>query len=148
MISIKKGSDFISKAFSSWSAIEAAMRKEMYAAAADTADKSFQDLHKNVDYFYDSPGNPTSVADPPPGYDRTGQLMASPQMDGISFNGNSVIAQISINTGTQYDPAGRDTHTIYEYAEDGGLLGNGGFWQKTLEQIKENMNEAFSKRFN
>lgn len=148
MISIKRGSDFISKVLSSWAAIEAAIQKEMYAATKEAVNKSFQDLQENVDYFYDSPGNPTSVADPPPGYDRTGQLMASPQLDGINFNGNSAIGQISINTGTQYDPAGRDTHTIYEYAEEGGLLGNGGFWQKTLEQIKENMNEAFSKRFN
>lgn len=110
----------------------------MYDATEETVDKSFQDLHENVDYFYDSPeGN----------YHRTRQLMASPQIDTIDFNGNKAIAQISINTGTQYDPAGRDTHTIYEYAEEGGLRGNGGFWQKTLDQIDSNMNEAFGKRF-
>ena len=131
----------------SWAGLEAAMQKEMYAAMEETVDKSFENLHENVDHFYDSPGNPTSVHNPPPGYDRTDQLKASPQIDAIDFSGNSAIAQISINTGTQYYPAGRDTHTIYEYAEDSGLLGNGGFWEKTLEQIDDNVREAFGKRF-
>lgn len=122
----------------SWAGLEAAMQKEMYAAMEETVDKSFENLHENVDHFYDLPEGI---------YHRTGQLKASPQIDAIDFSGNSAIAQISINTGTQYYPAGRDTHTIYEYAEDGGLLGNGGFWEKTLEQIDDNMKEAFGKRF-
>lgn len=110
----------------------------MYAAMEETVDRSFQNLHENVDYFYATPEGK---------YHRTGQLKASPQIDALDLYGNSATAQISINTGTQYDPAGRDTHTIYEYAEEGGLRGNGGFWQKTLDQIDSNMNEAFGKRF-
>ena len=57
------------------------------------------------------------------------------------------MSQISISTGTQYDPAGRDTATIYGYAEDDGLIGNGGFWRETLIETEENVKEAFGKRF-
>lgn len=120
------------------SALKAALRKEMYAATQEATDQSFQDLRQEVSYFYDSAEGV---------YQRTGQLRDSPQLDGIDFNGDNAIGQISVNTGTQYDPSGRDTATIYGYAEDGGLLGNGGFWQRTEEKIKDNVNTAFSKRF-
>ena len=61
--------------------------------------------------------------------------------------GNDAVAQLSINTGTQYDPAGRDTETIYGYAEEGGLRGNGGFWKQTEIDIENNIDESFGKRF-
>lgn len=120
------------------SALKAALRKEMYAATQEATERSFQDLRQEVSHFYDSPEGV---------YRRTGQLRDSPQLDGISFNGDSAVSQISINTGTQYDPAGRDTATIYSYAEDGGLLGKGGFFEKTEEEIEKNIQETFSKHF-
>ena len=115
-----------------------AIRKEMYAATPEATEQSFQDLRQEVSHFYDSPEGR---------YHRTGQLRDSPQLDGINFNGDSAVSQFSINTGTQYAPSGRDTETIYNYAEDGGLLGNGGFWQRTEEKIKKNIEDAFSKHF-
>ena len=42
---------------------------------------------------------------------------------------------------------GRDTQTIYGYAEAGELLGNGGFWEKSKQNIEKNIQEAFGKRF-
>lgn len=121
------------------SALKAALQKEMYAALEETTNQSFQDLQTNVGLFYDTSEGV---------YRRTGQLRDSPQLDGISFNGDSAVSQISINTGTQYDPSGRDTATIYGYAEDGGLLGKGGFFEKTEEQIEKNIDGAFGKHFN
>lgn len=50
-------------------------------------------------------------------------------------------------TGYRYDPSGRETQTIYNYAADGGLVGNGGFWAKTKEDFEHNMKNAFGKRF-
>lgn len=115
-----------------------AIRKEMYAATQEATEKSYEDLKNNVSNFYDSPEGR---------YQRTGQLRASPQLDGIDFNGDNAVSQISINTGTQYPIAGRDTAAIYEYAEEGGLLGNGEFWQKTEEEIEKNIADSFGKRF-
>lgn len=121
------------------SALKNAIRKEMYAATQEATEKSFQDLQENVNFFYDSPEMR---------YKRTGQLRDSPQLDGINFNGDSAVGQISINTGTQYDPSGRDTETIYGYAENNELCGNGFFWQKTEEDIERNIQDSFGKTFN
>lgn len=110
----------------------------MNDALNEVVEKSYNDLQENVDYFYSAPEGK---------YHRTGQLMASPQIDTVNFNGNNATAQISINTGTQYYPAGRDTATIYGYAEDDGLLGNGGFWRETVYEIEENIKQSFGSRF-
>ena len=124
--------------FISWNALKSALQKEMYAALDEATENSFENLKENVSHFYDAPEGR---------YKRTGQLMASPQLDGINHNGDSAISQISINTGTQYDPAGRDTETIYGYAEAGGLLGKGGFWKETEEDIQRNLDNEFGARF-
>lgn len=136
----------MAKSYSDFASLQKAIQKEMHNAFEEAVDKSFDDLQKNVEHFYDAPGNP-KPGNPPPGYDRTGQLKASPQLDGIDMYGNDAVAQLSINTGTQYDPAGRDTETIYGYAEEGGLRGNGGFWKQTEIDIENNIDESFGKRF-
>ena len=118
------------------SALKAALQKEMYAATQEATEKSFQDLQTNVQLFYDSTEGR---------YQRTGQLRASPQLDGIDFNGDNAVGQLSISTSTQYFPSGRDTETIYGYAE--ADLGNGEFWQRTEEDIEKNIADAFDKRF-
>ena len=110
----------------------------MEAAVAETVDESFKDLHENVDSFYNSPEV---------GYPRIGQLAESPQHDGIHSGGDTVTGGISLDTGYRYDPSGRETQTIYNYAEDGVLIGNGGFWAKTKEDFERKMKSAFGKRF-
>lgn len=139
----------------SMSALRAALQREMLAAMEETVDKSFQDIHTNVDNFYNSGGGgqvvECSVTQTKKrkrnGYKRTGQLAESPQIDGISGGGDTVTGQLSLDTGYVYNPSGRDTETIYGYGENNGLLGQGGFWEKSLEDIEENKNEAFGKRF-
>lgn len=121
----------------SWNALEDAIRKEMYSAMEETITNSFKDLHENVDYFYNSPEGK---------YKRIGQLAESPEQE-LSDAGNTITGKLSLDTSYQYVPSGRDTETIYGYAEDDGLLGNGGFWRATLYDIEENMKKSFSKRF-
>ena len=123
--------------FTSWGALKAAIQKEMYSATEETVDMSFQDLHTNVDSFYVNEGN----------YKRTGQLAESPQIDEFSCSGDSATAQLSLDTSYTYNPSGRDTDTIYNYAENNGLLGKGGFWEKTEEDIQHNLDESFGKSF-
>lgn len=53
----------------------------------------------------------------------------------FSGGGSVSTGEISLNTGHGYSPSGRDTRTIYGYAENGGLLGNGGFWADTMSRI-------------
>lgn len=124
--------------FNGWGSLKKAIQQEMNNALKEATEESYDDLQENVDYFYTVPEGR---------YKRTGQFQASPQLDGINYNGDSAMSQISINTGTQYDPAGRDTATIYGHAEDDGLIGRGGFWRETLIETEENVNKAFGKRF-
>lgn len=119
-------------------ALKAAIQKKMYSALKDVVEDSYLDLKENVNHFYDAPEGR---------YKRTNQLRDSPQLDGVNFNGDSAIGQISINTGTQYDPSGRDTKTIYGYAENNGLIGNGGFFKKTEDDIERNINRVFGEYF-
>ena len=120
------------------SSLKKALQNEMNSALEETVENSYMNLKDNVEFFYNSPEGV---------YKRTGQLKASPQLDGIKFNGDSAIGQISINTSTQYNPAGRDTETIYGYAEADGLIGNGWFWRETTENIPRILQESFGKRF-
>lgn len=124
--------------FKNMSSLKKALQNEMNSALEETVENSYMNLKDNVEFFYNSPEGV---------YKRTGQLKASPQLDGIKFNGDSAIGQISINTSTQYNPAGRDTETIYGYAEADGLIGNGWFWRETTENIPRILQESFGKRF-
>ena len=101
----------MAQTFKSWEALEKAIQQEMKNAMEETVDKSFQDLHKNVDHFYDKPGNPTSVAKPPPGYDRTGQLAESPEQK-VSGGGNTVNGELKLDTTYRYVPSGE-----YEFGQ-------------------------------
>lgn len=125
------------KTFDSWDKLKKSLQKEVRDATEEAVEKSFQDLHENVDNFYTAPGGR---------YHRTGQLSESPEMR-LNGSGDSYTGELSLDTTYQYYPAGRPTDIIYGYAEDGGLLGNGGFWQRTQLNIEENINEAFGKRF-
>ena len=128
----------MAKKFTNLKDLKVVIQKQMQLALEEATKTSFEDLKENVEYFYDSPEGR---------YKRTGQLKASPQLDGINHNGDTSISQISINTSTQYYPAGRDTHQIYNYAENDELIGNGGFWRKTTYDIEENIEKSFKKRF-
>ncbi len=127
----------MSKSFNSWSALKATLQQEVRSAMEETVDNSFMDAHTNVDQYYNStPGR----------YVRTGQLAESPEAL-LSGSGDSYHGEISLDTGFRYNPSGRDTMTIYEYAESGGLRGNGGFWEKTKQDVEKNIQESFGKRF-
>lgn len=127
----------MSKSFNSWSALKVALQQEVRSAMEETVDNSFIDAHTNVDQYYNStPGR----------YTRTGQLAESPEAS-LSGNGDNYHGEISLDTGFRYNPSGRDTMTIYEYAESGGLRGNGGFWEKTKQDVEKNIQESFGKRF-
>lgn len=127
----------MAKTFTSWGALKGALQKEVHSAMTEVVTKSFEDAHRNVDNFYNSPEGI---------YQRTGQLAESPEM-ALSGGGDSVTGEIRLNTGFNYDPSGRDTQTIYGYAEEGNLLGNGGFWEQTKEDVQKNISEIFGKKF-
>lgn len=128
----------MSKSFGSWGALQAALEQEVAEATKEVAENSLMELYKNVDRFYSSGESR---------YRRTGQLQASPQ--GSFYGGGAVsVGEIQLDTGHTYVPSGRSTPTIYGYAENGGLIGNGGFWSDTVNKIPEYISKSFGSRFN
>lgn len=127
----------MAKIVKSMAELKSALQKEMYAAMEATVEKSFEDLHENVDHFYTAPEGR---------YQRTGQLAESPERE-IHSGDDRIQGILRLDTSYTYSPSGRDTETIYEYAEEGGLLGYGGFWKQTEVDIEKNMNKEFGKRF-
>lgn len=125
----------MSKTFTSMDALKAAIQKEVRDAITEVADQSLLNVHQNVDSFYAFGGGGQ--------YQRTGQLAESPE---VRLSGGYNL-QISLDTGFRYNPSGRDTMTIYNFAESDGLRGNGGFWAKTKKDVETNINVAFGKRF-
>ena len=120
--------------FTSWGALKAAIQKECEEALQEAMEKSYTDAKDNVENFYAAPEGD---------YHRTGALKESPTMSVSGMHG-----ELSLNTGYAYSTAGRDTNTIYNYAESGSLLGNGGFWAKTEADVQKNIDASFGKRFN
>lgn len=123
--------------FKSWKELERYVNKLNGEAMQEVVDESFKDAHENVDHFYDSPEGV---------YKRTGQLAESIEQE-FKSGTNSASGEISLDTSYIYNPSGRDTKTIYGYAESGGLLGNGGFWEQTKEDVSKNINKSYGKRF-
>ena len=123
--------------FKSWKELERYVNKLNREAMREVIDESFKDAHENVDHFYDSPEGV---------YKRTGQLAESVEQE-FKSGTNSASGSISLDTSYKYNPSGRDTKTIYGYAESGGLLGNGGFWEQTKEDVSKNINKSYGKRF-
>lgn len=103
----------MSGTFTSWGALVQALQKEVAEATEEVVNDSLDDLYRNVDRFYSSSEGR---------YHRTGMLRMSPQSY-FSGGGSVSTGEISLNTGHGYSPSGRDTRTIYGYAENGGLLG-------------------------
>ena len=128
----------MNKVFTSWSALKVAVQKEMQSAMKETVDKSLLDAEDNVMEFYNSPEG---------AYKRTGQLGNSPEGE-VLGSANSVSGEIRLDTSYIYNPSGRDTKTIYGYAESGGVLGNGEFWEQTKDDVSKNIRDIFGKRFN
>lgn len=123
--------------FTSWSALVLALQKEVADATQEVIDQSVDDLYRNVDRFYSSAAGR---------YNRTGTLRMSP-MGSFKGGGRVSSGEIQLDTGHTYVPAGRDTVTIYNYAEDGGLLGQGGFWSRTMAAVPGYIQASFGKRF-
>ena len=128
----------MSGTFTDWNSLKSALLSEVVSAVSDATDKVKDELQENVDYFYTAPEGR---------YKRTGQLQQSVMNDGVTATRDGAVGQVSINTGTQYDPAGRDTETIYGYAEDDGLLGYGGFWRATEAVAQKILDNEIQKRF-
>ncbi len=123
--------------FTSWGALEKALQKELAEATEEAVQDIYLDLQLNVSDFYSVPEGR---------YKRTEKLKNSPKCS-VSSSGNTAAGEIWLDTGFRYNPSGRNTETIYGYAENGGLIGKGGFWERTERNADILVNNAFERHF-
>lgn len=119
-------------------ALRALLQKRAEDAVAVTTDKVIIRINQELDNYY--AGNQPIV------YQRTGQLAESAYVESMASNESTVSAVIRLDTDYKYNPAGRDTATIYGWAESGSLVGNGGFWARSVDYAKETLKDELRKR--
>ena len=120
--------------------IKSQIAKKFKNAFEEAIDNSYKKIKENVDEFY-SQGEGESP------YVRTGQLSESLTIDSFSLADTFANAKMSLDTDYTYNPSGRDTKTIYTYAETGELHGKGGFWKQSEEDVENELKKAFGKMF-
>lgn len=118
--------------YTSWNALKTALQEELEEAIGEAVQEIYADLQANVSHFYDKPEGR---------YHRTEKLKNSQKCECLA-SGNSAIGEVYLDTSFDYTPSGRDTETIFQYAEAGGLIGNGGFWKETQDRAKEHIEDA------
>lgn len=126
--------------FTSWDALEAAIASELTSAVEEAVEKTYRDADMEMHGFY-SQGIPLY-------YSRTGQLGTVARRTGVTKSGTTVMGEIYLDTGIGYS-TGTPGFPVVEQAEvfGAGILGRGGFWQRTVAKAPLNLHMALSKRF-
>ena len=131
--------------FNGWGALKKALQQEMHSAMSEAESNSYLDaLHNNSDYY--SEGEPLKQ------YQRTHQFENSVQTTDVVGSGDELRAEIYLDMGYNYPEGNWPTPVIFNAIEEGfggayAPKGKHGRWKQTLEDIEENVKEAFGKRF-
>ena len=136
----------MAQTFKSWEALEKAIQQEMKAAMEETEAKSYLDaLHNATDYYSEGEGDLVM-------YKRTHQFENSPRTTDVMGHGNQLNFKIYLDQNYNYPNGKWSTPTIFNAIEEGfggkyAPKGKHGRWQRTLDDIEDNINESFGKRF-
>lgn len=141
----------MAKSFTSWSALEKALQQEMREAMEESESKSYLDALKNASDYYTEGGDDLVM------YERTGQFGNSPRTTEVQGNGNNLNYEIYLDMNFEYPTlagSARDwsTPTIFSAIEEGfggkyAPKGKHGRWKQTEEDIQDNIENSFRKRF-
>lgn len=129
------------KKITSFAQLRSECQKKMKKAMNEAESKTYLNANENLTDFY-SQGKPTE-------YKRTGQLGNSTRTTGVTGGGNHLHAEVYLDPTYNYDTGTYSTPKVMSEAEVGGsgILGKGGFWERTEEDAKRNVDEAFSREF-
>lgn len=131
----------MSKSFNNWNDLKRTLQKEVKDALYEVTEKSYQDARNNTKGFY-SGGTPGI-------YERTGKFGDSPAAKFPVGTGDEVSSEIYLDDNYEYDTGTYSARTVFEQAEVGGsgIKGLSGTWERTLEDIEDNIQKIFGKRF-
>lgn len=123
--------------YTSASAIKAAIRQKANQAMQEVSKKGLETAQKNNVGFYT--GSPKV-------YRRTGQLGNSPATSGVSGGGSSISTEIYLDDSYSYTTGTWSADQVLNAAEYGtaNLVGSPGFWAKTVEEMSDIIENAFT----
>lgn len=128
--------------FKNMASLVNALQAEMREAMEEVTEKSLKDADNEMQVFDDG-GTPDR-------YDRVYNYENSPDTHGVSGSGNVVDSDIYLNDGYDYNTGTFSTPEVFKAAESGsyGIVGTPGTWARIEEDIQQNIDNSFGKRFN
>lgn len=123
--------------YTSASALKAAIRKKAQKAMTVISQKGLEAARRNTEGFYT--GNPVV-------YNRTGKLDESPRSTGVTGNGNHFSTEIYLDDTYSYETGTWTTQQVMDAAENGYLVGTGGFWERTKEELPDIIDSAMASQ--
>ena len=119
--------------YTSISAVKAAIRKKAQQAIGEISQKGYETAQNNVEGFYT--GSPVY-------YKRTGKLGDSPRTTGVQGKGSHVSTEIYLDDNYSYSTGTWTAEQVMNAAENGHLVGSGGFWMKTVDEMPDIIDDA------
>lgn len=114
--------------YTSVAALEAGIMKALVGGMTGAASTAEGDLYEASGGYYTG-GDPVK-------YMRTGLLANSPEVSGLEVSGKTCSFEAKFDTSTPYSTGTWDTDTVFDAANNGALVGSGGFREKGFEAVK------------
>lgn len=129
------------KVVKSFTEFEHACQEKMRKAISQAESKTYLNANENLTESYNTLK--------PQVYDRTYQLQNSVKTTDVQGGGNNLHAEIYLDPTYEYDTGTYTAAKVMSEAEFGGsgILLKSGFWDRTEEDAKRNIDEAFGKEF-
>lgn len=117
------------------------LQKKLQNTIDEIADRSEDIMHEEIEGFY--------AGATPVYYKRTGTLGTTPQITDKYCNSNQAGVTASLNQNISYSTGSFSGEQVIDAAEHGkyGIVGRGGFWERSNERIKEAVDDAIAKNF-
>lgn len=123
------------------SAIRRDLKKKLRSTIDEIADKSVVIMEEELENFYNG-GVPLF-------YVRTGTLGTTPRVTDKYCSSNEAGVRASLNQDISYDTGTFSGAEVIDAAEHEkhGIVGRGGFWERSEERINETVDETIEKNF-
>ncbi|MDD3361550.1 MAG: hypothetical protein PHW34_07755 [Hespellia sp.] len=124
--------------FNNMSSLVASVKRDISKAVNLIDVKGEAALHENTWAYYTSQ---------PDKYIRTGALGNTPRSSGVTSSGNTWELELYLDDSYRYSTGTWDMKTVLDAANNGALVGSGGFWEQSKEDIERIVNETLSQFF-
>lgn len=113
--------------YTSIGALEAGIMRALIGGMSEAATGAEGDLFEASNGYYT--GNPIR-------YKRTYLLADSPEVSGLEISGKTCSFEAKFDTSMPYSTGSWDTDKVFDVANNGALVGSGGFREKGFEAVK------------